>query len=170
MRLGQDCPREARKDTLAHSADDSVSMRLGQDCPRECVFAGNEARSTTGFNEAGARLPQRGQIIEVGWIARITVSMRLGQDCPREETIIKAKPPKIAVSMRLGQDCPREQVSCRMRFAHQTVSMRLGQDCPRERATASLRVGSSRCFNEAGARLPQRVLSYKVLTTMTNSK
>ena len=107
MRLGQDCPRE-RINNQHLDCNLHVSMRLGQDCPRETALRRFGPRWWQRFNEAGARLPQRGSD-ESKNENRPDVSMRLGQDCPREMLYLEEMERFLEVSMRLGQDCPREK-------------------------------------------------------------
>ena len=133
MRLGQDCPRELW--VWCHAViGRHVSMRLGQDCPREFNLLLVRRAILPGFNEAGARLPQR-----------------VRHHCRAIERYC-------AVSMRLGQDCPREVTALSGPHWPGHVSMRLGQDCPRESRKMLTGAGRNFGFNEAGARLPQRAL------------
>ena len=59
MRLGRERPRKSVGLGLGHLAH-IASMRLGRERPRKRTPAAPQTWTPSGFNEAGARTPQKG--------------------------------------------------------------------------------------------------------------
>ena len=131
MRLGRERPRKGRK-TRGPGHRREASMRLGRERPRKAEIAANVRGHEAGFNEAGARTPQKVVGYRPGCVVRRAASMRLGRERPRKAGVLALR------------DCQRR------------ASMRLGRERPRKTSTTSSLWRWAAGFNEAGARTPQK--------------
>ena len=63
MRLGRERPRKRFGPSRSRNSPISASMRLGRERPRKFVRDPYTGAAKAGFNEAGARTPQKGTLI-----------------------------------------------------------------------------------------------------------
>ena len=106
MRLGRERPRK-REHTKQDSCRNKASMRLGRERPRKSATPGQHHAGSYGFNEAGARTPQKFHGKQEPDMKLIAASMRLGRERPRNVAAILRARTRPPASMRLGRERPR---------------------------------------------------------------
>ena len=83
MRLGRERPRKEAGPLRGFPAY-GASMRLGRERPRKGLEAEVNEELGLGFNEAGARTPQKGAQLDRIECRHYLASMRLGRERPRK--------------------------------------------------------------------------------------